>query len=63
MTWEIERDENGEPARMVWRGPDEQTFGELLKAELSRCSECGFPNGFHKRACHRRSEIGESESR
>lgn len=61
MTWEIERDENGEAVRMWWRGPDEETFGELLQAELSRCAECAYPNGWHKRSCSRLSSDSTAE--
>ena len=50
MGWDIEW-ENGQPVRMWWNGPDEETFGALLEAELSRCKECGYPNGWHKPAC------------
>jgi hypothetical protein len=50
MGWEVEY-ENGQPVRMWWTGPDEQTFGRALEAERSRCKECGFPLGWHKPAC------------
>lgn len=54
MNWLLERDENGEPARLIWAGPEEETFGALLEAELSRCVECGFPCGWHKLGCSKK---------
>lgn len=50
MNWEVEY-ENGEPIRMLWRGAEAETFEEVLAMELSRCKGCGFPGGWHRKAC------------
>lgn len=56
MSWSVERDENGEPVRMVWRGRDEETFKEMLDLERKRCPRCGYPDGWHTGQCKAESE-------
>jgi hypothetical protein len=49
VNWFIERDANGHAVRMHWIGRYESKNKSLPKPK--GCLFCGFPDGWHTRAC------------